>query len=254
MMNPGFLVSIVLPSYNSEKYIQPTLESIRAQDYEKWELCIVDDCSVDDSLQIIENYASIDERIHVSRNSSNMGAAATRNKAIRMCRGRFIAFIDSDDLWSPTKLSRQVTFMLASGAPVSFTSYRIISEDGGYLLKEVDVRVPPVIGYRDLLAKKVTFGCSTAMVDKDQVGEFFMPPLRTGQDYATWLSILKRGFRAHLLKEILTSYRIRSGSISRNKFNKAMRQWHIYRKVEQLSMLDSLRFFCLYAYRAIFRR
>lgn len=247
------LISIITASYNSKSFIRSTYYSIASQSYTEWEWLVTDDCSCDESLDILKELQVNDSRIKVLQNLTNLGAAAARNKSLSHARGRFIAFIDADDLWEPDKLRKQTNFMLETGIAISFTSYKIINEKGHNKHLSIDLLAPSTISYEELLVKKATFGCSTVMINKALIGNFSMPDLRTGQDYATWLSILKKGFSAHLLREPLTSYRIVKGSISRNKINKAIQQWRIYRDVEGLSLFYSLHCFINYAYRAIFR-
>jgi teichuronic acid biosynthesis glycosyltransferase TuaG len=247
-------VSVITASFNSDRFIKETYQSIIAQEYTEWEWIVTDDCSSDGTVGILDAIAASDIRVKVIKNSVNLGAGFSRNKSMSQASGRFFAFIDADDLWEPQKLSRQVAFMLTGHIGFSFTSYRVIGQCGEDQGKVVDRGVPISVGYNDLLAKKATVGCSTVMVDRSLVGEFVMPGLRTGQDYVTWLSILKRGFTGYLLKDTLTSYRIVEGSISRNKFKKALRQWHIYRSSEELSFGLSVFYFFNYAIRAVVKK
>ncbi len=230
-----------------------TFDSIVSQSYDEWEWIVTDDCSSDSSLDILKELQVNDSRVKVLQNLTNLGAASARNLSLSQAKGRFVAFIDADDLWDPSKLLKQINFMLTGGYGVSFTPFKVINEKGQDKGLVIDTLAPSPLNYHELLLKKATFGCSTVMVDRALVGNFKMPNLRTGQDYATWLSILKKGFSAHLLREPLTSYRIVKGSISRNKVNKAIRQWCIYRDIEGLPPLFSLYCFVNYVYRAIFR-
>jgi teichuronic acid biosynthesis glycosyltransferase TuaG len=246
-------ISIITANFNSHVFIQDTYNSIFRQTISNWEWLVTDDCSCDGSFDMLKMIAASDKRVKLFKNSTNLGAAIARNKSIAQAKGRFIAFIDADDLWAPEKLEKQMAFMLTNNAGISFTTYKIISEYGDDQHKEVDLNAPSIIDYHGLLSKRATFGCSTVMIDKNIVGSINMPNMRTGQDYATWLSILKIGFVAHLLREPLSSYRIVSGSISRNKFKKALRQWTIYRSHEKLSLFLSTYYFLWYAFRAVFR-
>lgn len=246
-------VSIITANFNSHLFIQNTYNSISRQTINDWEWLVTDDCSCDGSFEMLGYIADSDKRVKLFKNSTNLGAAVARNKSISHAKGRFIAFIDADDLWAPNKLEKQIAFMLSKKAGISFTTYNIISEYGGDKNKEIDLNAPSIIDYHGLLSKNATFGCSTVMIDKSVVGSIYMPNMRTGQDYATWLSILKNGFVAHLLREPLSTYRIVSGSISRNKFKKALRQWEIYRSHEKLSLFSSIYYFVCYAFRAVFR-
>ena len=247
-------VSIITASFNSGRFIGETYSSILAQEYTDWEWIVTDDCSTDGTTDLLDGMAASDSRVKVIKNSLNLGAGLSRNKAMSKASGRFIAFIDADDLWDPQKLSRQVRFMLAGQVGICFTSYRIICQVGRDQGKVVDQGAPASLGYSGLLLKKATVGCSTVMVDRSRIGEFVMPGLRTGQDYVTWLSILKKGVTGYLFRETLTSYRIVEGSISRNKFKKALRQWQIYRSVEKLPLGLSIFYFINYAYRAVIRK
>lgn len=254
MLTKNTSVSVVLATFNCDKYIEETISSILGQSFSDFELLITDDCSTDNTYQILNKYKEKDDRIKVFRNSQNSGAAVSRNNSISMAQGRFIAFIDSDDLWLPDKLNKQIHFMQQGHYALSFTSYEIIDKESNLTGRFVDVQIPDSIDYHDLLAKKATFGCSSVMVDKEQIGDFSMPLIRTGQDYATWLSLLKVTKSAYLLRQPLTRYRITPGSISRNKFKKAKRQWQIYRDIESLGVFKSFYYFCNYAYRAVVRR
>ncbi|EGQ8339622.1 glycosyltransferase [Vibrio parahaemolyticus] len=247
-------VSIITPAYNSSKYIYKTYESIKKQSFEDWEWIVVDDCSTDETTDIINGIIKDDDRVNLVINSTNSGAAASRNRGIDVAKGTYIAFIDSDDVWLPEKLDRQYKYMLNNQVEFSFTAYNVVNEDGSKVLCTVDTTAPDEITYKDHLKKRATLGCSTVMVSKEFVGTKRMPDIRSGQDYAFWLSLLKSDTNAFCLKEILTSYRITPGSISRNKIKKARRQWQIYRELEKLSLVYSIECFLNYAFRAIFRR
>ncbi|EHR1280207.1 glycosyltransferase family 2 protein, partial [Vibrio parahaemolyticus] len=219
-----------------------------------WEWIVVDDCSTDETTDIINGIVKDDDRVNLVINSTNSGAAASRNRGIDVAKGTYIAFIDSDDVWLPEKLDRQYKYMLNNQVEFSFTAYNVVNEDGSKVLCTVDTTAPDEITYKDHLKKRATLGCSTVMVSKEFVGTKRMPDIRSGQDYAFWLSLLKSDTNAFCLKEILTSYRITPGSISRNKIKKARRQWQIYRELEKLSLVYSIECFLNYAFRAIFRR
>jgi len=247
------LVSIIMPTHNSEKYVEDSIASVLNQTYTNWELHIIDDASSDNTVQLLENYKKQDSRINIYLRSINQGAAVTRNIGLEKAIGQYIAFIDSDDIWEFNKLKEQLQFMKESMTAFSFTAYKIIDENGNETGKCVDLNSKNIVGYRDMLAKKATLGCSTVMLDQSVIGKVQMPLVRTGQDYALWLKILKNGYTAHCLQQTLTKYRIVPGSISRNKFKKAKRQWEIYRKIERLNILESIYYFMNYAWRAVFR-
>ncbi|WP_340481005.1 glycosyltransferase family 2 protein [Vibrio anguillarum] len=248
------LVSIITPSYNSIDYINSVYVSICSQDYQFWEWLVTDDCSSDDTFQFLRELSQKDSRVRVFQNKENSGAALSRNNSITKSNGEFIAFIDSDDLWLPNKLSTQVEFMNSNAIDFCFTSYSLIDANNEDLGKTVDTHLTDKISYQDLLRKKATLGCSTVMIRKSAFSDLKMPPIRTGQDYGLWLKLLKTGAYAYPLPIILTRYRILPNSISRNKIKKARRQWQIYREIEHLDLLTSIECFIFYALRAVFRK
>ncbi|NOI03218.1 glycosyltransferase family 2 protein [Vibrio kanaloae] len=248
------LISIVTPMYNCSDYISRTIESVLAQTYSNWELLLVDDCSSDNTLDVVTIYENADPRIRVIVLNENSGAAVARNTAISESKGEYLCFIDSDDLWSTEKLSFQLSFMKNNDVDFSFTAFKMIDKTGSDMGKIVDAHLTEPLCYSDMLKKKATLGCSTVMLNKNCHKEIAMPLLRTGQDYALWLKILKSGVNAYPINCALTSYRITPNSISRNKLKKARRQWEIYRDIEQLPIQYALSCFIFYAWRAVFRK
>lgn len=248
------LVSIVTPAHNASRFVATTIDSVLSQSVDNWELVIVDDASNDATYSIVERYSKTDSRIKLHRIRENSGAAVARNVALSMAQGRYLAFLDADDAWMPDKLAKQLAFMRNGNIGFSFTAYKLMDESGALLGQSVDLTAPSSVDYKAMLAKEATMGCLTVMVDREQIGKVSMPHLRRGQDYASWLKILKSGHLAHLLREELALYRITRGSISRNKIHKARAQWHIYRDLEQLPLIDSTQYFIRYAWRAVFRR
>lgn len=245
------LVSVITPVYNSERFIKNTIESVISQTYTDLELIIVDDCSTDKTEDIIKKYIDKDRRIKYIKLQKNSGAAVARNTAIKAATGRYIAFLDGDDLWNKDKLEKQIKFMNENNIGFSFTSYNTMSEDG--IKSNKVVKAPRVVDYEYLLRNTI-IGCLTVMIDKNIIGEFTMPLIRTRQDFATWLSILKKGHKAYGISEPLATYRIVKGSISSNKFKAIRRNWYVYRKVEKLSLLKSIYVFCGYGYNAVKKR
>lgn len=248
-------VSIITASFNSEKYISKTIESVINQSYKNWELLITDDYSTDHTIEIIESYSKKDSRIKFFKLTKNSGAAVARNNSINNSKGKYIAFIDSDDLWEMNKLNEQLFFMKDNNIHFSFTAYKIIDDNGNSTGKTVDSSQTGSFSYKDMLAKKATLGCSTVMLNKKAFKDLLnIPLLRTGQDYAFWLKLLKNtNQEAFILPIAFTQYRINPKSISRNKLKKAKRQWVIYRNNENLNFVTSLYYFCFYAFRAVFR-
>ncbi|WES66723.1 glycosyltransferase family 2 protein [Superficieibacter sp. HKU1] len=254
-MENSVLVSIITPTYNSQSFILQTYNSLINQSHQKWEWLVTDDCSTDETWAILDQIKEKDQRVKVFKNERNRGAAYSRNNSLANAQGSFIAFIDSDDLWEKDKLETQLKFMLENEYKFTFTSYDLISELGTTINKQIDIRENSLeICYEDLLLKKVTLGCSTVMLDASYHKNVKMPLLRTGQDYALWLKLLKENDnKAHLLPVILSHYRIVKGSISRNKFKKAMRQWQIYRQIERINLIKASWCFVNYAWRTVAR-
>lgn len=247
------LVSIVTPTFNDEKYILTSIHSVQSQSYENWELIVIDDGSHDNTRNIVSGLALNDKRIKLFSLKENGGSAVARNVGLELARGEYLAFLDADDVWFEDKLEKQIAFMVCKDALFSYTAYEIMNENGERSGKFIDFQGIDRVGYVDMLKKKATLGCSTVMLNWNKLSKFRMPLIRTGQDYALWLSILKEGHVAFCLRDVLTMYRIVPGSISRNKFKKALRQWEIYRKIERIPTIKSFWFFLNYAYRAISR-
>ncbi|RTQ93161.1 glycosyltransferase family 2 protein [Lysinibacillus telephonicus] len=241
------LVSIITPTYNASKFINETVQSVWNQTYQNFEHIIVDDCSRDNTWDILEGLEKENSRIKLLRMDKNSGAALARNKAIQLSKGKYIAFLDSDDLWEPRKLELQVQFMQNHNIAFSFTNYKMIDESGQDLYREV--KCPKVINYRDLL-KNTTIGCLTVMLDKDKIGKITMPNLQP-EDTALWLRILKKGHSAYCLQETLASYRLVSNSVSSNKWKVAKRMWKVYRTSEKLNIFSSFCYFFNYAWNAV---
>lgn len=249
------LISVITATYNSELYIKEVYESLLKQTYKNWEWLVTDDCSSDETTQILQELSLVDNRVKIYHNEYNQGAAVSRNVSISRAQGCYIAFVDSDDLWHESKLQIQLNHMLNNKYDFTFTSYELIDANGSKLGKIVeDYSTPISVNYNDMLKKKATLGCSTVMIRKDAYKDILMPLLRTGQDYALWLKLLRNGGKAYLIPEVLTLYRILPGSISRNKLKKAARQWQVYREIESLPLLKSCRCFLFYAFRAVFRK
>jgi teichuronic acid biosynthesis glycosyltransferase TuaG len=240
------LVSIVMPAYNASSVLRDTVTSVQRQTYVHWELLIADDCSKDATRSIAEEYAACDNRIRLIALSQNSGPAGARQAAIDAAKGRFIAFLDSDDLWLPGKLERQVRFMQERGAALSFTAFRRISADGSRVGRIL--HVPAKLTYRQLLGN-TAIATSTAMIDVVLAGPFRM--IKTYyDDFALWLEITRRGFAAWGLDEDLVRYRVLGGSVSRNKARSAVMVWRTYRDVERLDIARSSWYFTRYALNA----
>ncbi|MFT8320304.1 MAG: glycosyltransferase family 2 protein [Bacillus sp. (in: firmicutes)] len=245
------LVSIIMPSYNSRDSIQESIQSILEQTYENWELIIVDDCSTDGTQRLLQMLAMKEKRIQVFCEIENGGAAVARNKALLHAKGRYIAFLDSDDKWKQNKLAVQLTFMKEHQHAFTFTAYEYISAEGVPLGKTVCA--PKMVSYQDML-KNTIVGCLTVVVDRKQTGPIKMPNIRTRQDLATWLGILKKGYKAFGISEVLAEYRVGNLSISGNKWRAAQKTWYVYRQVEKLNLLEATWCFSHYAFHAVRKR
>ena len=245
------LISIILPTYNAEKYIKETIESILNQTYKNWELIITDDNSSDKTLKILRLYAKRFDRIKLYINSKNEGAACARNNCLKFCNSDFIAFIDSDDWWEINKLELQINFMLENNYPISFTSYRLIDENGVSINKIIESK--KIINYNNYL-KNTIIGMSTSMINKKITGPFDFVDIRTRQDTYLWISLLKRGLSAHGINQVLCNYRVRKNSLSSNKIKAALMVWSLYRDFEKFNFFKSLYFFLFYLYNAFKKR
>lgn len=230
------LVSIVMPTWNCGKFIGESIESVQAQTYINWELLIVDDCSTDNTREIVERYSSKDNRIKYHCLEQNSGAAIARNTALRMAQGRWVAFLDSDDLWLPLKLEKQVKFMIEGNYGFSYTKYEIINEFGEQIGKCVSG--PKKISKIGMYIYCWP-GCLTVMYDKHRVGDIQIEDIKKNNDYALWLKAVRQS-TCYLLPETLAKYRKRSGSISNHGYSKLIR-WHylLFKKAEKHSILFS---------------
>ncbi|WP_080147403.1 glycosyltransferase family 2 protein [Marinilactibacillus piezotolerans] len=227
------LISIVTPVYKAEKYILETIQSVQNQTYKNFEMILVDDCSPDNSAEIIKEIASTDQRIKYIKLKKNSGAAVARNKGIETAQGRYIAFLDSDDKWYSTKLEKQIGFMKQNNIAFSYTKFELINNDGTLRKKAADL--PKKLNYYGLL-KNTAIACSTVILDRKIIGDFRMPLVRKGQDTATWLKILRDIDYAYLLNETLNQYRAVDGSLSSNKVQAIKRTWNTYRNLEKLPL------------------
>lgn len=232
------LVSVIMPTYNCGAYIADSVRSVIAQTVTDWELQIVDDCSTDDTRAIVEQLAAQEPRIHYRCLAQNGGPAAARTEALRRASGQYIAFLDSDDLWTPDKLEKQIAFMEKTGAKFSATAYDQMDEGGRAL---PTVCLPPHrTDYRKMLRLSNPIGNSTVMYDQSALGKFEVPPIRKRNDFALWLKILKKTPVCAGMDDMLTHYRVRTDSISSNKLAQAKYHWQLYRDIEGLGLLKSL--------------
>ena len=237
------LVSIITPAYNAAVYIAETIESVLAQTYTNWEMLIVNDCSKDNTAEIVESYAAKDKRIKLINLKQNSGAAAARNTAIQNAKGRYIAFLDSDDLWKKEKLQKQIEFMQKTGYAFTFTSYEHFKEAKENIQSKI--QIPKSLNYKQAL-KGNKIGCLTVMLDRKQIQNIHFTNDKH-EDYILWLNILKQGITAYGIQESLALYRTgNSKSISSNKLQSALWTWKVYRESQRLSVVKSMYYMLFY--------
>jgi teichuronic acid biosynthesis glycosyltransferase TuaG len=237
------LVSIITPSFNSLQYIKETIVSIQNQTYTNWELIITDDCSTDGTIEFIKKLSLSDARIKCYQLSKNCGAGVARNNSIRYASGNYIAFCDSDDLWTLDKLEKQLAFLEVNNLSFTCSAYQKIDEDGN----KMGIFYPPEkITFNDLL-KSCSIGCLTAIYDVSKIGKIYMPDIRRRQDYGLWLKIFKIiGSTEVMSTQVTAYYRIRKDSISRNKIRAALFHYQILREYGEGSFLKSIYYFIIY--------
>ena len=245
------LVSVIMPCYNMERFISETIASVQRQTYPCWELLIVDDASTDGKADLVKSHQNQDKRIRFHVKTQHSGIADTRNQCIQMAQGRYLAFLDADDVWHPEKLEKQLQFMAEKNVGFSYSSYDCVDEEGHLLQKTV--AAAGNLDYKAYMHNTI-IGCSTVMLNKTIIGEVIVPNFRTSEDTATWLNILKKGFLAYAIDEPLTSYRIRQHSASSNKLKASTDLWRVYRKQEKLPLFKALGCFASYAFHAIKKR
>lgn len=248
------LVSVIVPVYNAEKFIVDTMDTVRNQTYQNWELILVDDMSTDKSCQIIEKYQKkySTKQISLIKLKEKGMAAGARNEGVKKAHGRYICFLDADDFWDIHKLEKQVAFMNTHNCAFSFTGYEFADQNGSPL--GTKVFIPERLNYKQAL-KNTTIWTTTVMFDRKKISkELIQMPNVKSEDTATWWKILKNGYDAYGLNEILAYYRRSEGTLSANKVEAIKRIWNLYRHVEGLSLLSSIYNFCFYAVNAVRRR
>jgi teichuronic acid biosynthesis glycosyltransferase TuaG len=243
------LVSIITPSHNCSAFISETIQSVLNQSFSGWEMIIVDDCSTDNSVEVIQSFVEQDSRIKLIQLSENSGAAVARNTAIEAAQGRYISFLDSDDLWLLNKLEKQLSFMQKNNYPFTYAAYDKIDENGKVI---GHVGVPDKVSYVDLL-KTNHIGCLTAIYDTEYFGKIYMPTNTKREDFATWLQLLRKVDFAYGLDETVAQYRVYQGQASANKLKMAKETWRLYREIASLSLIQSIYYFSHYAFAGLLR-
>ena len=248
-MSKKELISIIMPAFNAERFIAESIKSVLSQTNNNWELLIVDDCSQDNTVNVVKEYLEKDARIKLYSNDKSSGPALTRNNAINHASGRFMAFLDADDIWLPEKLELQIDIMLKKGYAFTYTDYHRFSENG--TITGHRITTPNNLNYIQLL-RNTAIATSTVILDVQKVGEIKMKQTYY-DDFVCWLEIMKRGHDAYRINEDLMEYRVTTSSVSRNKINSAKQVWNTYRSVEKLGLFFSVWCFIGYAQNAFIK-
>ena len=244
-----YLVSIITPVYNSGLFLDEMIQSVISQSITNWELLLVDDFSSDNSISIIEKYTNKYPNINLIKNSKNIGPGLSRNKAIKKAKGRYIAFLDSDDIWKKDKLSIQLSFMQKNNISFSHASYGYMDEESNISNKIFRVSSFPIT-YKNLL-KKTEISCLTAIFDVSLIGKQYMPDLRQAEDYSLWLKILGNGIVSYPIKDVLAYYRQRKGSVTNRKISLIFKHWHFLYHNQGLSFIVSIYYLFLWGFNGL---
>ncbi|WP_367772870.1 glycosyltransferase family 2 protein [Flavobacterium sp. WC2421] len=243
------LVSILIPTFNSEKFISESIRSVQNQTYTNWEIILVDDCSTDSTLCLVEELAIKDNRIQYSRLEKNSGTGVARNSALALAKGQYIAFLDADDLWKPEKLKKQMDFLINKNLPFTFSFYDCIDEAGNPLNKRVEA--PVHLSYRELFFCNYV-GNLTAIYDVNFFGKIPISSIRKRQDWMLWLTVLKKIKIAHVVPESLAYYRVRNDSISTSKLDLIKYNFAVYRRFHGFSFLIAVACMKLFLFTQLF--
>lgn len=237
-------VSVVIPVFNGERYLREALDSVLNQTYDDLDIVVVDDASTDSTPDILQEYG---DRIHSLRLERNQGAAVARNAALEAAKGRYVAFLDSDDLWLPDKIRLQLDLMLKTGAAFCYTGFERMDSYG----KLLNVREPfqSTVTYRQLL-RNTLIATSTVLLDRKQLGDFRMPLMRSGQDYATWLQLLRSSRTAFGLPDVLMRYRVVKNSLSSGKWKSIGQVWQVQTRLEHLPAVQAAFNTCCFCWNA----
>ena len=221
------LVSVIMPAYNAEEFLQEAIASVQAQTITDWELLVIDDCSRDHTAKMVEAIAGSDPRVKLLRNEKNLGAAGSRNRGLDIFRGRYVALLDSDDYWYPTMLEKMLARAAETGADIIYCAYELVDEQGKKVCS--DFRVPEKTSFRESIVRSV-ITCSTVLITGELAKVHRFPVNLYHEDIALWFQILRDGGQARGVDEVLAAYRQRSGSKTANKLTSALRRWKIYRQ------------------------
>lgn len=233
------LVSVIMPTYNCAKYISDSIDSVINQTIKDWEIQIVDDCSTDNTVDVLESYLKKYPNIHYHCLSQNGGPAVARTEAIRRATGKYCAFLDSDDIWMPEKLEKQISFMVKTGSNFSCTAYRQMDTDGNDL--KIIMVPPKKTSYQKCICLSNPIGNLTVMYDQEALGKFEVPMIKKRNDFALWLQILKKTQYCYGMDDVLGVYRLgRVGSVSHNKAAQFKYHWYLYHQIEGHSIIRSI--------------
>lgn len=237
------LVSVIMPVYNAEAFVKEAISSVLLQTMTDWELIVIDDESKDNTIKIVSDFAKKDARIHLIVNETNLGVAKTRNRGLDIFRGKYVAFLDSDDYWKPEMLEKMLDCAVKTNADIVYCSYELVDENGKKICK--DFIVPPETSFKKSLVRNV-ISCSTTLITSEIAKNNRFPTNMYHEDIALWFQILRDGGTAQGVTEVLAAYRQRSNSRSSEKLASARRRWTVYRKHLKLPLLQS--FFALVRY------
>lgn len=243
MTDKKVMVSVIMPAYNCAEYMKNSVGSVIAQSFTDWELIVVDDCSTDNTKQVVDDFSRKDERIKYVRLDKNSGAAQARNKGIQLARGKYAAFLDSDDIWMPSKLEKQVDFMSKGGFAFTCTHYEKIDVNGNRIGRTIKCRKK--CGY-DTVVWINPIGNSTVMIDLEHFGKVSVPGIRKCEDYAFWLALLRTERYVYGLQETLSQYLVRSDSVSADKMSLVKYQYRVYREFEHFCVLRAVFHVCMW--------
>ena len=250
MMNEFPLVSVIMPAYNAEMFIEEAIDSVIAQTLTDWELLVIDDCSTDDTQRIAAEFAEKDSRIKVLINETNMRVAKTRNKGLELCQGQYVALLDSDDCYKPEMLQKMVDRAQKTNADIVYCSYELVDEQGQKVCN--DFIVPEQTDFEQSLVRSVISG-SNVLITREIAKNNQFPTNMYHEDIALWFQLLRNGAKAYGVTEIMTSYRQRVNSKTANKLTSAVRRWSIYRKWLGLPVYQCFSYMIRYAYYGVIK-
>lgn len=241
-------VSVIMPAYNAERFIEEAIRSVMAQTVTDWELLVLDDGSTDSTADIVTQLVAEDARIRYLPNEHNMGVARTRNRGFDLCNGKYVALIDSDDVWLPEKLEKQLALAEDTAADIIYCSYGIIDESCEQVCE--DFLVPPAVDFDQFLTKSV-ISCSTALLSRKVVDQYRFITEFYHEDLALWLQLLQDGYQARGVADVLAQYRVMQGTRASNKLKSALNRWRIYRRHMGFPVGKSLSLLTEYAFLGI---